>query len=562
MAQPGTGERGDPSPVLVIGPVGSLAQECAREIHRNNGDGPFERVTCTPDSAAFRVHLFGPPVATGTEFPPFDREPPNSTLRRALGGTLFLDHVDRCNPKDVDWMHHLVARRPVTVNGHAVSLDPNTRVIASITTSWMGPAEYAIPNWLESICRWRVVVLSPLGSRPDDVLEALSWFSWEVGHDGQSVEEVWSREAKDLLLGRHWPGGYEELRDVVRTLMAARAQGMITLDLCERVVASYQGPGMRAIDNYRRQESYEYAQGLVYMGRAVSAREVYDWVGQLTRVARNRRFDPWLTGLRIVRDVSNKYYYSSDRLRMLIRSAYSSLCIELAGEGYIQEWPSGELPPSLRALLINPLGRLKSAAGVLPHMAHLLGAGTQQGVVSVKDVADMLNKDEKTRVLLFCDDFAGTGQQILSNLVYALSNDRVLKGVCESRSRKGNPVALGIVLGVGFTDAIRRIRLSGPNWLTVFAHAGQHLEDSDRAFSDTSLVFPEAEFRAWSENLVVDHVGKSLSPRWPGGFDNLQALVVTADNTPNDTIPALWKSGLVDGMAWNALFKRASSPAG
>ena len=477
-----------------------------------------------------------------------------------------MDYVDRCNPRDAYWLRLLLARQPVKVNGHTARLDQNTRVIASITTSWLvEKIEYVVPQWLEAVCQWEVVVLAPLATRTDDVLEAIEWFSWKIGHEDQSAEKLWSKEAKNLLLGRQWPGGLEELRDVVRTLMAARAGDVITLEVCQRVLARYQSPGMKPTDTLRRQECYDYSRGLLYMGRQVHATEIYSWVEQFSRVARNRRFDPWLIGLRIVRDVSNKYYYSSDRLRILIRNAYSSLCIELADQGYVQDWTSagpGDSPPRLHALLINPLGQVKSAAGVLPHMAHLLGAGSRQGVVSVEEVAARLIEDEKTQMILFCDDFVGTGQQILKQIIQTLASDKVLRGVCESRSRKGHPVALGIVVGVGFADALSKIRMSGPKWLPVFVHAGELLEETDRAFSGDSSVFPETEIRAWAKTLVVDQVGGCLSPSWPGGFGDMQALVVTADNTPNDTLPAIWKSGLVNGLAWRALFERASSPSG
>ena len=195
-------------------------------------------------------------------------------------------------------------------------------------------------------------------------------------------------------------------------------------------------------------------------------------------------------------------------------------------------------------------------------MAHLLGAGVQQEVVPVEHVSGRLAEDENTRVILFCDDFAGTGQQILTQLFEALGSDGVLQDVCESRAQEGRPVALGVVLGVGFADALRKIQMSGPKWLPVFAHAGDRLEESDRAFSATSSVFPESGLRAWAKTLVVDQVGGSLSPYWPGGFGDLQALVVTAYNSPNDTLPVIWKSGLVQGIAWKALFERASTPSG
>ena len=546
--------------VLIVGSVGSLTSECAKEIHVATGGGSFERVNCTPDSRTLQLQLFGPTTGIDVEYP-FDSGAPNTAIVRAIDGTLYLDGIDRCNPADVDWLRLLLAQQPVDVNGRAVELDPNTRIVASVTPSWRGTMEYAIPQWLRSVFEGRIVVLEPLGTRANDILEAIEWFSWQATSD-IPVGISWAEDAKELLLHRQWPGGYEELWDVVRSAIEISAEGVITRDACERVLSRHEIPGMRPVDVKRRQECQNYAHGMTYMGRAISASEIYSWIDQLSLVSSDRRFDPWLTGLRIVREISSRYYYSADRLRQLIRDAYLALLTELAAYGYMSErqLAIGASLPDLRALLVNPLGPIKSAAAVLPHMAHLLGAGRRQEVVHFEEVADRLAGDDRIRLVLFCDDFTGTGEQILKQLVEPLAQDSVLRRVCEKRSAGGKPVALGIVLGVGFGEALTRIRTSAPKWLPVLAHAGEEIGDEGRAFSNTSSAFPEPELRTWSKAIVVDEVGSSLLPSWPGGFGDLQALVVTADNVPNDTLPAIWSSGVVQGMPWRALFERASSP--
>ena len=561
----GTGPRNSSTELLIVGPVGTLPVQCAREIHRKTGGGNFERVTCTADSVALRTQVFGVTVGDDTEYSLFGQEPPNSALYRAAGGTLFLEGLDRCNPNDAGWMRLLVTRQSVTVDGNSAELDANINAIASITYDWTDRVEHAVPQWIRALFGEQVAVLEPLQNRSVDILQAMEWFSWEVAPDAESFGALWSDEAKTLLFGRQWAGGHEELRQVVRSLVAATSGEMIGFNICQRILAGYESPGMKPIDNHRRQECYNFAQRLLYVGRQISANEIYQWVEQFSMVASNRRLDPWSAGLRIVRGISSKYYYSSDRVRVLIRTAYSSLCAELAEQGYLPSRflaDADALLPGLQALLVNPLGPIKSAASVLPHMAHLVGAGHLQEVVSIKDVASRLTEDERIQVILFCDDFAGTGQQITKQIVDALASDRQLRSVCEGRTRAGRPVAIGVVLGIGFADALRRIQMSGPRWLPVFAHAGERLDESDMAFSSCSTIFPEPELRSWAKALVVDQVGACLSPSWPGGFGDLQSLVVTADNAPNDTLPAIWRSGSVQGMPWKALFERASSPSG
>ena len=201
----------------------------------------------------------------------------------------------------------LLGRQAVKVNGNKVKLDPNTRIVASITDTWMDGVEYAVPQWLKAIFGKRIMLLDRLGSRPGDISEAIEWFSSQAAPESPSVETLWSNEARELLLFRQWPGGHEELRAVVRSLIATRTGEVISLDSCKRVLAKYESSGMKAVDNYRRQECHNYSNGLLYMGRPTYASEIYHWVEQFTKVANNRHFDPWLPGLRIVREISNRY---------------------------------------------------------------------------------------------------------------------------------------------------------------------------------------------------------------------------------------------------------------
>ena len=558
------GKEGNVGPQLIVGPIGSLPLEYAREIHRNTGGGTLERIICTPNSTVLRMQLFGPLGEVDSEFAFLEKESPNNGITRATGGTLLFDSVDRCNPSDVGWIVSLLTRKAVHVDGGTFQLDPSTRILATITHTWIDTTEYVVPQWLDALFCGRTMTIEPLRDHPSEIIEAIQWFSWEAAAEGQSVGTRWTDEAKDLLLKRQWPGGYEELRNVVRSLVEVSVGGEITFEICKRVLHRHESPGMSPIDLHRRQECYNYSRGLLYVGRSVTADEVYAWIEQLSKVSLDQRFDPWLTGLRIVREISTRYYYSVDKLRMLLREAYLALSAELVDHGFMPNLSlvSDGSPPTPRVLLANPLGPVKSAAAILPHAAHLLGAGRSQQVVPLKGLAARLDRDEYIQVILFCDDFTGTGEQIVRQLVEVLSRDEALQAVCVRRFNRGRPVALGIALGVGFAEAIRKICTSGPEWLPIFAHAGEVLDDGDRAFSSKSLAFPEPELRNWSRDLVVNQIGGTLSSQWPGGFGNLQALVVTADNVPNDSLPAIWKSGLVQGVTWKALFERASSPSG
>jgi len=495
------------------------------------------------------------------EFDALDSTLPPGAITRSVGGTLFLDFLDRCHPEDIDWLRDLCSRRRVTLDGYTTELDPSTRIIASVTVEWMDKFEPQVPQWLMALSESRIVVMEPLGNRSEDIPSAAEWFAYDV--EGLSSFPPLTNDALKVLCNRGWPGDLEELRKVVRSLAAIAGGATVTREVLEEVLAGQESRGMNAVDGNRRQQCHTYSRGIYYMGRQISARDVYQWISQFSKVSRDTEIDPWMVGLTIAKAISTRYYYSADSLRALVRKAYLSLCAELATSGYTKKWEpseSSESSPSLQAILVNPLGPLKSASGFMPHIAHLLGHGNKQIWASVDDIACQLERSNETRLIIFCDDFSGTGQQISTQLVREFASNKELQRICEKRINDGKPVALGVILGIGFDVAVDRIVQSGPGWLPVIVHIGDRLDDSDRAFSDNSSVFPENRLRDNGSSLVVDLVGKQLYSSWPGGWGNSQALVVTADNVPNNTLPAVCMSGTVEGIPWESLFERVSTP--
>ena len=299
-------------PILIVGSPGSLQIECAREIHNHVGSGSFEHVVCSSDSVVLRTQLFGPPPDPYyDEYSALGPESPAGAIHRAAGGTLFLEFVDRCRPADATWIPKLLTRQEVTIETYYTSLDPSTRVIASITTDWMDRIEHELPQWLTALFDDRVLLLEPLESRPANVSIAVEWLLRQAS-DALTDHVFLSSEAKDLLVRRQWPGNYGELNDVVKLMVSKATAGeTITADTCEEVLSIFEHTGMGATDRNRWQECRDYASKLTYRGRSIEGREVYQWAAQFAKVSRDRRFDPWLPSLRIAKEIAHRYYYST-----------------------------------------------------------------------------------------------------------------------------------------------------------------------------------------------------------------------------------------------------------
>jgi hypothetical protein len=118
---------------------------------------------------------------------------------------------------------------------------------------------------------------------------------------------------------------------------------------------------------------------------------------------------------------------------------------------------------------------------------------------------------------------------------------------------------LVLLFGVGYDRALGDLEGQSTKSLKVTAIAGLVLDDTDRAFSQTSTIFYPLKFRRKARYILTKTIGKSLNPDWPEGFGRCQSLIVLHDNVPDNTLPAINKSGSVRGFYWKALFERTET---
>ena len=212
---------GDP-PLLLLGSLGSLLVDCAKEIHHDASGGIFEHARCTNNSVELRTRLLGPTTWPFSEFDLFNSELPQGAVQRAEGGTLFLEYIDYCHPDDLNWLQDLLLGRRVSKDGYFIELDSSTRVIASITTAWVDGILDTIPQWLGASFEDHMLVLEPLRHRPEDVPGTVAWF-FQRETQNQANETILTREAGELLSRHNWPGDLRELARVVRQVISIRA---------------------------------------------------------------------------------------------------------------------------------------------------------------------------------------------------------------------------------------------------------------------------------------------------------------------------------------------------
>ena len=122
-----------------------------------------------------------------------------------------------------------------------------------------------------------------------------------------------------------------------------------------------------------------------------------------------------------------------------------------------------------------------------------------------------------------------------------------------------NPLTLVLLFAVGYDRAIDSLKTMSTDELKVVPFVGQTLTDLDRAFTPNSNIFPMRKNRKKARRLLTGLIGKSLYPDCPKGFGDCESLVILPENTPDDTLPAIGRSGVVKGFSCNALFERKES---
>jgi transcriptional regulator with GAF, ATPase, and Fis domain len=214
--------------VLLTGESGTGKELVARAIHHasRRADGPFVAVNCAalPDTL-LESELFGHErgAFTGAE-----RQRPGR-FEQAAGGTLFLDEVGELSPAVQAKLLRVLQEREFQRVGGTATLRADVRVIAA-TNRDLGRAVAEGRFRPDLFYRLDVftVHLPPLRERGDDVLLLADHFVRELGARMGKGEPGLSRDARDALLGRPWPGNIRELANAVERALIVSDGGLIT----------------------------------------------------------------------------------------------------------------------------------------------------------------------------------------------------------------------------------------------------------------------------------------------------------------------------------------------
>jgi len=145
------------------------------------------------------------------------------------------------------------------------------------------------------------------------------------------------------------------------------------------------------------------------------------------------------------------------------------------------------------------------------------------------------------KVIFFLDDFIGTGNQAV---------DEWKKIIVSNNYKKNQHIKYLYLALTGFLNGVNNIEKNTDMKVIL---GTQLMDDSFRCFNDSySLIYENAEERKEAEK-IMERAGRMLY-EYPLGYENDQAAVAFHHNTPNNSLPVIWKR-MKDG-SWYPLFER------
>ena len=168
-------------------------------------------------------------------------------------------------------------------------------------------------------------------------------------------------------------------------------------------------------------------------------------------------------------------------------------------------------------------------------------------VIEKGKIVEILDKRKENPVLLFVDDFVGTGDSVVENLKEIVSHI----SSCEKP-----PSRIVVAVIVATVWGLQKIQSAIDNLpFNIEVHACDILDEPDRIFVEKSKYFEDANERAAAKDIIFSR-GKVLKKKAPLGYGDCELAVVFEHGCPNNSIPVLWSESAANPK-WVPLFLRS-----
>lgn len=249
----------------------------------------------------------------------------------------------------------------------------------------------------------------------------------------------------------------------------------------------------------------------------------------------------------------NILYYNLDDIRSLYRYILTNkVKIMLINEKFksilpvsLDSWFADYLRD--RCLFVS-FGRASKSA---PSMGHFFKQSHNIEGLKYRDLCQFLLQPgdlKDIEKVFLIDDFLGSGKQASVEWNRRVDDQNVDSNSLEKVKRNNPHVEFIYLALVGCEVGRRKIEMSLPIKVVV----GEELDERFKCFSNISVVFKDPNLRTEARK-VMEEKGKILY-EFPLGFDNMELAVAFDHNTPDNSLPVIWKNP--DDGSWYPLFER------
>jgi hypothetical protein len=234
-------------------------------------------------------------------------------------------------------------------------------------------------------------------------------------------------------------------------------------------------------------------------------------------------------------------FYSPERVRALWLNLYQN-----------------ELPPEVKDdhCAFVPLGHFGKSGSMQGYFVRQAIGSVEPATKTAdyegrfRSLSELDKTDRTAKQVVFVDDLIGSGSQ----------GGALLKEAFE-RYEWLNYCTVYYCALVGFESGIAHLKtVMGQRIKEVFV--GDRLSESHRAFSKQNYSWGDTTLRVAAEEWATSIGRQALEGRLADpsrhalGWDNSQALIAFYYNTPNNTLPLFWGTGIVNGRPWMPLLDR------
>lgn len=265
-----------------------------------------------------------------------------------------------------------------------------------------------------------------------------------------------------------------------------------------------------------------------YQGRTIGEDTVRQWLDQFRPGDERRSMFTLLKGVT---------FFTADDIRQRLREGYNFILRNTPGLRLDQTRTKRS------EFLVSYLGGPGKSG---TRYARLFADENNLYAKSVSEFGSLAErlKDAPEQVLVFVDDFIGTGNSLRKGL-------RALEENC-GKLLTERKMAVRVVIVAGFQDALSDIEKITENLpfdvrITISHPFGRE----GRCFSPEAPFWESDEQKLHAEELARTY-GARLHPEAPLGHGGSQALVVFEENCPNNSLPILWSGR----NGWLPLFER------